>query len=380
MSTQDIDEVKHVLWRLFGRNIGLDVIHQQVQSGVRIVVGNISFKRTRQTAVVFRSADLHVPQIAMTCRADDCFETVFGSLKGFEEVVFENSPVFAANYLLQTQAEAPTRVMFTKELRDFFSRNPGWSIRGHGFNLVVFRDNLVCNNEFESDDLISQSLEVLSQLREGEKELDARPGLRREASPAKLAEVAVPGGVIGALLRSARTQTLTREELEHFESGFAPRRIPRGLRAQVLGSGVPFIILGVVLFLVGTAAAAIIVSSATGFTRLVGVPFLVFTGAGLQILRKAVPARWRGLRLMKNGRHTEATVTQVCRSEKSVDGFDVVLSFDANGKQQTAKCWISDAAGRSAYSLQRSGDAARILVDPKDASHVLCLDFVSTTD
>lgn len=380
MSAEDIDQVKQMLWRLFGRRVGLEVILQQIQSGVRLVVGNIALNGTRHTAVVLRSADLHVPQIAMTRRADDIFETVFGALDGFEEVGFDDSPGFTAYYQLQTHAEAPTRVMFTKKLRDFFSRNPGWSIRGHGFNLVVFRDSHICNDEVETNDLVRQSIEILSQLRAGEKELDSRPGLRREASPEKLAELAVLGGLVGALLGSARSKVLTREELETFIYDLTPRTMPAGLRAQVIGNDIPFIILGIVFFLAGIVSTATIVSSENGPTRLMGVPFLALSVVGIQIFRKTIPDRWRAHRLLKNGRLIDTTVTRVSPSEKQVDGYDVVLSHKNDGEQQTAKCWIPDAAGRTAYSLQRSGKNARVLVDPKDAGNVLCLDFVSTTD
>jgi hypothetical protein len=73
-------------------------------------------------------------------------ETVFdkiGSVFGYQDIDFKESPEFSKRYLLRGPDEAAVRALFGLNLRQYFESHPGWCVDGRGAWLAAYRHGLL---------------------------------------------------------------------------------------------------------------------------------------------------------------------------------------------------------------------------------------------
>lgn len=72
-----------------------------------------------------------------------------GTLFGYQDIDFPESPAFSQGYLLRGKGEEAIRRLFGLNLRQFFEAHPGWSVEG-GFDClaVYLPDKLVAPEAF----------------------------------------------------------------------------------------------------------------------------------------------------------------------------------------------------------------------------------------
>ena len=69
-------------------------------------------------------------------------ETVFdklGSVFGYQDIDFKESPAFSKRYLLRGPDEAAVRALFGLNLRQYFESHPDWCVDGRGSWLAAYR-------------------------------------------------------------------------------------------------------------------------------------------------------------------------------------------------------------------------------------------------
>jgi len=87
--------------------------------------------KVRQTAVVLDDGQLDLPlfNLSPTLKGVTGFLMSFAGDMG--DINFQDSPDFSQQYHLHAWNETAARVLFTPALREFFSQNVGWSVRGN---------------------------------------------------------------------------------------------------------------------------------------------------------------------------------------------------------------------------------------------------------
>lgn len=176
------------------------------------------------------------------------------------DINFEDSPVFSDNYYLAGCQIEAVRVLFTPELREHLAQQPHWSVQGDGKRLVLSRRNTVIA-ESEEAAFISDALQVVQLIREGEQCLDERPDLVRETTARALVDSTqnmsgVAGGMLGAMMKRVVEKTaISSDEMTTFLQSTTPRDIPNGMRVQVIGDNLALIVAGIAFACMGFASA-----------------------------------------------------------------------------------------------------------------------------
>src|SRR5262249_27072956 len=92
----------------------------------------------RQTAIGFRVTAPTLP--AFSLRPESFFDRL-GKLFGYQDINFEEHPIFSRSYLLRGPDEAAIRDAFTEDVLTYFEENRGLSTEANGDHLLYYRHN-----------------------------------------------------------------------------------------------------------------------------------------------------------------------------------------------------------------------------------------------
>jgi len=377
------------LSELFGQSVDTELIEQRQQPGAELSICEMSYSRdsesgrVRQTVLLLKAESFDLPQF--TLQPENSIGRLLAGLTGFEDIDFADDPAFSDAYFLHGWATEAVSVLFTRSMRNWFASHPGWSVHGKGNCLAVFRFRNHCPPD-DIDRFIGDCMPILPLFLDGAQKLDSRPDLSRHATPREVAEtVAGMGGLIGwSLQKQLATIRLTRQELQEFLSTPAPRPIPPGMKRQVLGDNAALIPIGGVFVLAGLGSGLATFLSSDDSTKTIGLLFLfLFPLIGGLLSGLTIRHRMRKRRLLREGILCQGQIEDIRQSSVIVNGqlrFHIRILYSTEGREQTAQCNACGPAVDIARALQKSGDSARILVDPRDVNHHLCLDLLSITE
>ncbi|WP_442509762.1 hypothetical protein SH528x_001358 [Novipirellula sp. SH528] len=366
---------------LFG-DANLNVVTMGYARENRSSDGPTTTSHVRQSAIVLDESALDLPQFDLAPKPKGMAGKLLSLLSsaglgGMGALDFPDTPQFAGIYRLTAWAESPVRLMFTRKLRDFLIKHPGWNIKGQGRYLVVFRHNEVIE-ENDQADFVQTALEIAEKIQQGEETLDAHPDLHRETRIEDVHATADRmGGLAGTLLKNQlRKLAVTRDQLETFLAESRPRTLPPGMKAQVLGNTLPVVLFGIVFLLVGIGIGITAIAIGDGQNKLVGMLMLVALPlVGGIMLYFAQRFRWRKLRVCRHGDLVQGVVKDVKRTTTTVNNqrrHHVIFEFDHLGRQHTATVNAYGISVKRAEGFRDRGESLRILVDPNDVSHILC--------
>jgi hypothetical protein len=386
MSNQQ--EYAEALSELFSDDVSIEVLQQQDAFGAALAVVQMEYRvgepskgtsRIRQTAVLLRDAEMHLPQFALWPSRGGFSRGLLGNLMGMPDIDFTDSPEFSAAYHLHSWNEAATRVLFQAEVRDAFARTEGWSARGLRQWLVVYKEKYVCPEQ-QLDSFVSESLQLLEPLHRAEGVLDQHPEIERSLDLGQFSkQLESEGGLVSTLIsKQLRRQQVTPGELQRFVAQPPPRSsIPPGLRRQVLGDSLFLVILGGFFCLFGIIFFLGILLSAAGNFDIVMLLFSVaFAAVGAGMLFFTLRFRQRKTRILHRGLVCEGRIAKVERTSVEVNGrrrYHLHLNYHVEGKACSAKANLY-ANVEKARDLSASDTPVRLLVDPQDPNRVLCLD------
>lgn len=117
--------------------------------------------RWRQTAVLMRVPDLHLPDF--TLRPENFWHKV-GATLGFDDIDFADYPPFSKQYLLKGASEAAVRGAFTEHVLEYFTDRPGLNVEGRDDRVLVYRQAR-CQQPAEIRELMETGFEVLAVFR-----------------------------------------------------------------------------------------------------------------------------------------------------------------------------------------------------------------------
>ncbi len=399
MAAETTELLENELSEIFSQPIHAEV-HQRSQFGdANLFVITMGFTRhhlsdegptsstsIRQSAVVLEDSALELPRFDLDPKLKGVAGKLFsvlspvriGALDGLD---FPDSPEFTAEYKLIAWVEPSVRVVFNRKLREHLGEHTGWSVKGGGRYLVLYRHNQVVD-ESDQTTFVQQALAIAERFQEGEESLDQRPELRRETRAEDIEAMADRmGGVVGALLKSQlRKITLTRDELEAFFAEARPRTIPRGMKAQVSGNSLPVVLFGSLFLFVGWVLGGAVLLGLGG-DKMAGATILgVFTLVGGTMVYFGRRGRSRKTRVCRHGEMVQAVVKEVKRTRTSVNNqtrHHVTFEFHQRGRQHTATVNAYGLGAKRAKEFRDEQTSLRLLVDPKDASHVLCPELLA---
>ena len=90
----------------------------------------------RQTVALLTYAKGDLPRFEL--RPETVFDKI-GSVFGYQDIDFKESPVFSKRYLLRGPDEAAVRALFGLNLRQYFESHPDWCVDGRGPWLAAYR-------------------------------------------------------------------------------------------------------------------------------------------------------------------------------------------------------------------------------------------------
>lgn len=378
----------------FGAPVEIEVLNEAENDGVRILVCQLSYTQQSaenrssryisQTTVILQSAELDLPQFALRPKATGLTGVMFGLLGGFGNVNFPESPEFSRAYLLHGWAEQPVRVLFTPAVRDYFATHHGWSVRGHGCQLVAFRHNTTIPPE-ERTEFVRTATEILTLLRQGEQELDERPELSRRASGADIVAATQSMGLAGAIIqRQLQKHCVTTEELENFLQADCPRTIPPGLSRQILGDTLFLVFLGIFFAVGGLVGIFIFLAFAPDDARLIGSLGLgMMMVIGMAVTFFTVRHRRRKLRTLRYGEPGQGILKSVRSTGTTVNNQVqnvVSVEYERSGRAQIATCNVYGIAATTARNKLDEKEPVRVLVDPEDPGHAIIPDLITVFD
>ncbi len=388
LSDEQHEELEQKLSHLFCQTVTARVVDVQSLGAATITIADVQYlregsnnlpERIRQSVVMIRDESIHVPQFALWPHFKGVVGKIFSAIGGMMDIDFNDSPEFSRAYQLHGWNEEAVRALFTKAIRDHFSRQRDWSVRGDRDCIAVFRQAKVVEDS-QREEFQREALEILELFQIGEEQLDERPEIRRTTNASDaLAAAQKIGGIQGHMLQQALNHiALTKSELDQFLDQAVPRRqIPTGLRRQFIGDVKMLIALGGVLLLAGVVIPLIIWNVMVGDDRYLGIYFgapLVVIGGGIAYF--AARYRSKKMRILRDGVLVGGIVTSVKRTSTEINGrrrYHLSLRYDFQGQQQTTRVNIYSGI-ENAMERERTGDPVRVLVDPADSSHVLCLD------
>ncbi|MDD5629347.1 MAG: hypothetical protein PHU21_09800 [Elusimicrobia bacterium] len=103
-----------------------------------------STKIHRQTVALLSTAKGRLPRFEL--RPENAFHRL-GSLFGYQDIDFPDSPGFSKRYLLRGTDEAAVRALFGLNLRQYFETHPDWCIDGRGRWLAAYRQERLVKPE-----------------------------------------------------------------------------------------------------------------------------------------------------------------------------------------------------------------------------------------
>lgn len=379
---------------LFNAPVSIDVLNEANQGQQRIVVCQVSYtqhssesRQSRdisQTAVVLQTPELDLPQFFLMPKMKGLAGTMLRMMGGVGNVEFDDSPRFNSSYRLHGWAEQPVRILFTPQVRDYFSENEGWSVRGHGQQLIVFRRNETVP-ESERTEFVRSATQILSLLQEGERQLDERTDVRREATSEDLLAATRSMGLAGSIIaRQLQKHRVTPDEMDEFLNSSPPRTIPRGMLRQVLGDSLFLVFLGCFFLLGGLIGAAIFLALAPPTAKLIGGLGLgMMSLIGFVVMWFSIKHRQRKLRTLTRGELKEGTILDVRTTGVVVNNqvrHVATVEYQAAGSPQKATCNLYGFAATKAREKLDREEPVRILVDPQDPHHMISPDLLAVFD
>jgi len=393
--SDDLDErLAGVLSELFGESVDVHVLEQSTLGETSILLVEMAYtrsdrdidhsssrQRVSQTAVVLRESDLDLPRFELSPSVSHWMTkltSMFGDI-GF--IRFDDSPHFDRQYRLHGWNEPAVRMLFTPDIRTYFAAKDGWSVTGKEGCLVSFQHNTLIDKDSHAS-FVSDSIAALRLFQAGEAVLDEHPALRRDTSAADVVETGQRmTGVVGAMYRrQLEAIGCTREELDEFAQAHAPRKIPSGVHRQVIGNLWPLIIAGALFTAVGLVVGGITVWKSQGNEAVIGWLFLLsFPLIGILMMVLPIRYRRKKARLLREGILAEGQVIQVRRQDnQSHHDVDYQFELDGQTKQQTDQ--VVGLIADQARGMRQVDQPIRVLVDPLNYDHALCLDLLVVFD
>ncbi len=397
ISPDDSSRLEEWLEELFGERVSIEggerrqlgnaelsIVEMGYTQEHRSTDGPTTHTHVRQTALVSRDPDLELPQFALSPTVKGFAGRLLSLFGDMGDINFPDSPQFSDEYHLHGWSERPVRLLFTPSLRDHFARNLGWNVVGKGNLLVIFRHNQVVDDG-DHERFVQDSLKALSLFQQAEEQLDSMPEVRREATPSDMTATAERMGLAGALLaKELRKLSVTPDELDAFAAQIPPRDIPPGIWRQVLGNNLVVAIAGAMFTIAGLVGGTLILATADGVPRLLGLPFLIlFPLMGTAMMFFTLRHRIRKRRTLRDGTLAEARVTRVKRTSDSVNDqrrYEVSMEVSQDVEQQSKTLNAYGPGVERARKFEASGEPMRILVDPRDPDHVVGLDLLLIFD
>jgi hypothetical protein len=193
------------------------------------------------------------------------------------------------------------------------------------------------------------------------------------------------GGIVGAMIQSQlRKVAVSSADLKSFLDESPPRTIPAGMKRQVLGGNFPLIVIGTIFLIAGLVAGSLTLTLAKGAERWIGLPFLIiFPLVGGLMSGLTLRHRRRKSRVLREGSLAEGMVTAITRTSTSVNNqtrYHITVEYSVDGQTRSTRCNAYGLAVEQARVLKSSGAPARILVDPLDPDHVVCVDLLTVLD
>jgi hypothetical protein len=393
-SDHGFDGLADALSDLFDERVTLQCLNEQQFGAARIAIVEMEYRQSTdqgpsrhvaQTAAVLNDPELNLPEFSLQPPIGGLLGKLVFGMVGMNAMQFQDSPEFSEKYHLLGWNESAVRMLFTKELRDQLVELDGWSARGRGPLLVVFRAGEVCG-ESERPKFTDASLRILTLFQHGEETLDDHPEVRRETSVQDVYDKAAKmGGIQGSLVRSALNRlSISSGDLEAFLNQPKPRsNIPRGLKRQVIGETVFLTIFGLMFLVLGLAVPLPILLTAEDNERWIAIPFLIlFPLIGGLVTFFSTRHRWRKKRLLQHGNLVDGKIKEVKRTEVEVNGarrYRVEIEYEQNGTRQAGIMNLYRNV-EAARAFKASGQSVRVLVDPNKPDHVLCVDTLIVMD
>lgn len=354
----DLDES---LTDMFDEFVRVKVRRQKDGPGKRLTLCDISANglegtsRVRGPALVLERDDLDFPR-------------------------FEYLPRYTTpdTYHLHTWATESAEVLFTSELREWFSENSGWRVRGHGRVLVIYR--LSEAGELDEATFVKTAQYICRLFRAGEHELDLRPEISREAAPDQIMQAAqgMPAPIVRRFETELNRQKVTPDEMSDFSRQSTPRQVPPGMKRQVLGNNYISECCGAVLLLM--ALGAIIKNHETvEHFAAIG----VITCAGLAFIAYPFYRRFQKTRILREGIATIGEITHVTRMNVEVNNRDLYridVSYEVDGQEHLCSIKTYRDQADRARRLSDSETPVDVLYDPKSPRHCVCLDLIFVFD
>ncbi|NND99021.1 MAG: hypothetical protein HKN47_17025 [Pirellulaceae bacterium] len=395
MSEQVISDLQCHLSELFGEEVSVEVCEERELEGMRISVVQMSYsvrstgetnqrKHYRQTAVVLVQDDLDLPDFTLEPTPRGIAGKLFSMVGGMGDINFTASPEFSEAYVLQGWIEATVRELFIPEIRNFFSTDPRWSVRGGDERLVIFQKNKMIP-ESDHDEFVKESLQISALFQLGEEHLDSRPDLRRKTEPDDLVATADQmGGIVGAMLQRQLSKIrITKSELNAFAASSPPRRILPGMSKQVVGEMLPVILIGIVMIGIGIGFAALCWFVGTGNSRYLAFPVSLTAVAGAAIAYFANRHRNAKRRVLRQGKLQKGRITNVTATNTQINNqqqYVVDLEYGSEHDPQKTQCKVYGVVHKKAEELRESEQSVRILIDPRKPNHSICLDLLIVFD
>jgi carbonic anhydrase len=94
----------------------------------------------RQTVITFRSPDLNLPSFSL--RPKNVLDKI-GTVLGHRDIAFADRQIFTRAYVVRGTNESAVRELFDDRVLSFCEEQPGLSTEGSGFELLVYRANIL---------------------------------------------------------------------------------------------------------------------------------------------------------------------------------------------------------------------------------------------
>ena len=399
LTSEDQSRLEGELSEMFSELVALDPMTVRSDGGTRVIVGELDYRRSRsdsntsrhihETVVIFEADDLDLPQFVMAPRQTGLIGKLFSSLGTVAEIDFSDTSEFHQTYRVMGWVEEAVSVLFTPALRQQAADQPGWTVRGRRRLLLVYQHNHLVSGD-QLDEFVADALRLASAFREGEAELDARSDVHREATVNDLIAAGERStGFAGdfiqqRLIAQLRKLSITPQERDCFLDSPPPRAIPPGMKRQVLGDNLMLVVLGLVFLIAGLIVGGLTVAFANPNDRWIGALFLIaFPLIGGLMAGLTLRHRLRKSRVLREGALAEGLVEKVRHSSVVVNNqvrHVATIRYDSNGRTRTTTCNLYGPAADAARRAADSSTPVRLLVDPKDSSHVVCIDTLLTME
>jgi|GEM_PF-2574642 hypothetical protein len=367
-------DLGHRLKKLFAAhgNASFRNVMYREMGGVKLWVGDYILvksggknqSRIVRTVALFEKDGFALPQFSL--QREGMLLNMMSGIMGIEDIDFDDSPVFSKTYHLSGKPADAVRQLFPKRVRDYFTEEKNWEVRGEASQLVVLRPRRKMSASMLRS-FIVQATEIIALFDESAAGRKKLPPVRREEEP-----TGTP-----AYLRNLLVDD---EEVAQFLKQPAPRNVPAPIARQYLGGNASFMLIaGIFLIVFGTfwAFALSVIPDAPKFV-LVPIGVLV-AGFGLILLVSGIRSRKARLGLLTNGRVTTGTVDEVETRNVRVNnqqGYLAKVTF-YDGKQQTqATTAVYGLTGERLCEM--TGESVSVLYDPQNPSYFVLATQLAT--